>query len=223
MKKQWLYLLVLGILMLCGCNNQSASEHLKSVSLTCDKEELLVDETATITYSITPAEIPLEQDCFYSNGGTITLQEDHLSFQSDVPGTYEIYCSKDDVQSNTITIVVAEKAVTIPDEQDSSASPLISDGTPHNAPMSVDWLLENVDSYVDTKTQVWVQGDLPQTKVLDEYGELRGILYNDDHSRFIILQGEIPIGNCHAAIVGTLTANEKGQYILLVDSVKAFS
>ena len=95
------------------------------------------------------------------------------------------------------------------------------EATPHNAPMRVDDLLKQASAYAGSGVQVWVQGDLPQSPITDENGELQTILWNDDHSRYLILKGEIKTGGCRAAIIGTMESDAQGRYVIYVDNIKA--
>ena len=229
MKKYWFLWLSACLVILCGCTQQETpAAVLESASLSCENEEIFVDETAMITYAITPSDVHLKNEDIYASGGTITLQDGVIQFQSEESGIFEIFLSKDDVKSNTITILVEKRPSSDAQEKDQrkedpSTTAPIEEGTPHNAPMSVDWLITNAKYYVDTDTSVWVQGDLPQALIEDENGKLQCVIYNEDHSQYIILHGDIGIGNMHVAVLGTLSRNENGKYVIDVDSVSPFT
>lgn len=230
MKKYWILCLSACLLILCGCIQQETpAAVLENASLSCENKEIFVDETASITYTITPSDINLEEENVHATGGTITLQDGVIQFQSEESGTFEIFLSKDDVKSNTLTITVKKHSSSDsqekkdPSEEDSSTTAPIGDGTPHNAPMSVDQLIQNAKYYVDADTQVWVQGDLPQALIEDDNGKLQCVIYNEDHSQYIILHGNINVGNTHVAVLGTLSIDENGNYIIDVESVSPFT
>lgn len=90
---------------------------------------------------------------------------------------------------------------------------------PHNAPMSVDTLVENAEMYLDTDVEVWVQGDLPQSLLPDNQGKLQPVLFNEEHSDYMVLNGNISLGDCHVYITGTLTYNGY-NYVLNIHTIE---
>lgn len=225
MKKQMILWLYACVLILFGCQAKDPTTiSLKSAVLSCDQEEITTTETAEITYKIDPENVELDKDCFYVNGGEITLQDHSILFQSSDPGTYEIFLSKDDIKSNTITIQVIEKdsaaSLTKPTINDDTEETPTQEAMPQNAPSNLDYFFENAQSYLDTSVPVWVQGDLPQAQIADEDGTMQTILYNDDHTRYVILKGEVDIGSCRAAVSGLLSKDANGHYVIDVDTIQ---
>lgn len=225
MKKQMILWLCACVLILFGCQAEdSTTISLKSAVLSCDQEEITTTETAEITYKIDPESVRLDEDCFYANGGEITLQDNSILFQSKEAGTYEIFLSKDDIKSNTITIQVIEKDsaadLTKPSISDEAKDVEAQEVVPQNAPSNLDYFFENAQAYLDTSVPVWVQGDLPQAQIADEDGTMQTILYNDDHTRYVILKGEVDIGSCRAAVSGLLSKDANGHYVIDVDTIQ---
>lgn len=222
MKKQIGICLSTIILLLCGCAGNNEENTLTAATLSCEQDWVDAGEPLEIRYAIEPADAPLTKDSFSLSGGTITLQEGSAWFSSEEPGTYEITLSEGDVRSNTLTI-----SVRTPEEQSEGTATedtlpaTDEEATPHNAPMRVDDLLKQASAYAGSGVQVWVQGDLPQSPITDENGELQTILWNDDHSRYLILKGEIETGGCRAAIIGTMESDAQGRYVIYVDNIKA--
>lgn len=226
-KRTCLYLCAI-IFLLWGCNQPKTEPTLTSAKLSCERDQIEVDETLAITYALEPADAPVDADSFCLTGGSITLQDGKALYTCDKPGTYTIFFREGDVKSNTLTIQVHEPEVQPTqdaneqtEESPQTTTPITGNTpTPHNAPMNVDALLEQAAVYVDTGVQVWVQGDLPQAAITDANGELQQILWNDDHTRYILLNGEVNIGGCRASIVGTLTMDEQQRVVIQVDSVQ---
>ena len=176
MKTNYLFLL-LSVLMLCtGCHNNEP----ETVSLSCEDTEISTTEETTILYQTSLKEMEITEDLFTITGGNIDIIDDAVLFSSDKEGTFKVYIDTDDFTSNTITInVVKPKDTQNSSDESSNKNPDVvkgDDNTYHNAPMSVDKLKESADYLYETKSQVWVQGDLPQSAMPDDEGNYHGMI-----------------------------------------------
>lgn len=221
MKTNYLFLL-LSVLMLCtGCHNNEP----ETVSLSCEDTEISTTEETTILYQTSLKEMEITEDLFTITGGNIDIIDDAVLFSSDKEGTFKVYIDTDDFTSNTITInVVKPKDTQNSSDESSNKNPDVvkgDDNTYHNAPMSVDKLKESADYLYETKSQVWVQGDFPQSAMPDDEGNYHPVLWNDSHTDYIylILNDDISFGGCRVYIYGTLSFDGT-NYSINVDSIE---
>lgn len=105
---------------------------------------------------------------------------------------------------------VPEAPVTpTPDPEEDPAS------TVQETTMSVDQVYSDQNQLIANKTPITVDGQLPTTLVTDNSGKKVQVLWNDQTSEYIILEGfTIPFGGCTAQASGTLSRNSNGQLVL---------
>lgn len=218
MKTNYLFLLLSVLMLSTGCQNNDEPE---TISLSCEDTEISTSEETTILYQTSLEDMEITEDLFTITGGSIDIENDEVLFSSDKEGTFKVYINTNDFTSNTITINVV-KPKEIQDNSDESSDVVVGDNnTYHNAPMSVDKLKESADYLYETKSQVWVQGDLPQSAMPDDEGNYHPVLWNDSHTDYIylILNDDISFGGCRVYIYGTLLFDGT-NYSINVDSIE---
>ncbi|EOS60041.1 hypothetical protein C815_01779 [Firmicutes bacterium M10-2] len=90
-----------------------------------------------------------------------------------------------------------------------------ADGRPHNGPSSVDWVLSHVDQYLAPDQKTWVTGTVPQALKEDANGNMSMVLWNDDQTQYLVLEGYTGAGNQEVTLTGTLS-KDGNVYVLTV-------
>lgn len=104
---------------------------------------------------------------------------------------------------------VAPEPAPTPDPEEDPAS------TVQETTMNVDQVYSDQNQLIANKTPITVDGQLPTTLVTDNSGKKVQVLWNDQTSEYIILEGfTIPFGGCNAQASGTLSRNGNGQLVL---------
>lgn len=91
-----------------------------------------------------------------------------------------------------------------------------SQETSQNGPSTVDWVLGHVDQYLVPGQQTWVTGSVPQALKQDANGNMSMVLWNNDKTQYIVLEGYSGAGNEEVTLTGTLR-KDGNVYVLTVE------
>lgn len=91
-----------------------------------------------------------------------------------------------------------------------------SQETSQNGPSTVDWVLGHVDQYLVPGQQTWVTGSVPQALKQDTNGNMSMVLWNNDKTQYIVLEGYSGAGNEEVTLTGTLR-KDGNVYVLTVE------
>ncbi|GJM56397.1 hypothetical protein [uncultured Dubosiella sp.] len=91
-----------------------------------------------------------------------------------------------------------------------------SENGSQNGPSTVDWVLGHVDQYLVPGQQTWVTGSVPQTLKQDANGNMSMVLWNNDKTQYIVLEGYSGAGNEEVTLTGTLR-KDGNVYVLTVE------
>ncbi len=92
----------------------------------------------------------------------------------------------------------------------------ISENGSQNGPSTVDWVLGHVDQYLVPGQQTWVKGSVPQALKQDANGNMSMVLWNNDKTQYIVLEGYSGAGNEEVTLTGTLR-KDGNVYVLTVE------
>lgn len=222
--------LVLGGMLLTGCSKASSI----TLSLAPDQTPV-INQPVIIDVQTKPVPIKINPNSISISGGDSWVEDGVIKFEAEEPGEYFISVNQKDTKSNELKINVAR-----PDflgqansqnpsdssknehsekesEENSQSSSQSKDpaSTVQEEKISVDQAYSDQNQLIDNHTPITVNGQLPQARIRDKAGNEVQVLWNDQTSEYIILDGfEIPFGGCPAQVSGTLSRNAAGELVL---------
>lgn len=238
MKKVYPAVLLLGSLLLAGCMKASSIQLAIAPDQTPE-----TNRPVTIDVDVSPGFIKIDPNSITISGGESWVEDGVIKFQTDKPGDYTMKVTQNNVESNVLIIPVAKadhfrnpasstvssstssseaksfqsSTLTSASSESRSHEELLKDAakTVQEEKMSVDEVYQKQDALVSDQTPVTINGQLPQTAISDKAGNPVMVLWNDQVSEYIILDGfEIPFGGCPAQVSGTLSRNANGELVL---------
>lgn len=180
----------------------------------------------TISFSADTAgsyEISLEQDGIRSNTIRLTVASDDNGRTTDNAkeeslGTDSVYLPQTGLSKGD-TPETADDGSGDASQNNQTASDeavLENEDSAASVVFSVDEVLNQAQSLIDSKSQIIVEGLLPVSVSMDASGNLVAKIYSEDQSTYLVLTGKIPdFGGCPAQLKGTLTYNGS-NYVLTV-------
>ncbi|MGM9960267.1 MAG: hypothetical protein ACI32F_03015 [Allobaculum sp.] len=198
---------------LAGCRS---SENLE-IALVDPDAQIKAGDTVSIRTNLSGFNSRIDpNDITVSRGSESWVENGEIKFKSNTPGTYNLSVLRDGVQSNVLSIQVLDRnghAVDSPNPSgiEEDLFDQIADGDK----VSVAQAIENKDTIISKKVSIVMEGYLPLTGELDEYGVETPVLYDENHANYILLKGfDVPFGECTAEATGTLYENSKGQLVM---------
>ena len=228
-------LLGAALVVMSGCSGM-----LNSITLELeDNQELLTNKTILISVDTKPFDVKINPNSISITGGESWVENGYINFKATEPGDYQIFVAQNDVESNVLTIPVTgssnPNAPIIsqrPDDETSSdhnndyESPIdLNDPILDSEYFTVDQVYDHAGALIIQSKEgreIEITGDLPQAAMETENGEQGQVLWNTDHTQYIILEGfPVPFGSCAARATGLLSRNEAGELVLTMSYIAA--
>lgn len=217
--------LLAGSVLLSGCLKARSI----TISLAPD-QTLNTGRQVIVQVETVPGGVKIDPNSITITGGDSWVEGDVIKFQVDEPGDYKMTINQDNVQSNELVIPVTKadysyhpadssdqsnSSSAASSESSASASSEVSSSAAGERHVSVDEAFSDQENLIGQQTQITVSGQLPQTTIPDKSGKQVQVLWNDQASTYLILEGfQIPFGSCPAEVTGTLSRNENGELVL---------
>lgn len=207
LNKSLLILQTSSLLALSGCALFTGDS--SKITLSSASETTGVNQPVAIEVKTSPTDQIVGYNAFSATGGELSLNNGVLQFSADKPGTYEISASQNDVTSNVLSIEVTGTSAGSSENNDSQ----------NDSVLTISEFLVSPDNY--TENPVTLSGFVSASAQDLGYGEPVYVLYNDDQSAYVVLDGDLNnISNASALVTGTIS-NNGYDYVLTIENIQA--
>lgn len=207
LNKSLLILQTSSLLALSGCALFTGDS--SKITLSSASETTGVNQPVAIEVKTSPTDQIVGYNAFSATGGELSLNNGVLLFSADKPGTYEISASQNDVTSNVLSIEVTGTSAGSSENNDSQ----------NDSVLTISEFLVSPDNY--TENPVTLSGFVSASAQDLGYGEPVYVLYNDDQSAYVVLDGDLNnISNANALVTGTIS-NNGYNYVLTIENIQA--